>query len=146
MLNNIWSFSDRKITGMGRLLKNFVPYFTFSSIPILFRFWLVGFVTSRAGDTYLVYNLTISFSILIGLFWNFFTYSRFIWSSEEKAQHEKYRKKIKEVESKAESEKRAEETVDAQEKGMKNPEVTPDEKDPELQKRIAEKMAQIKGE
>lgn len=145
MLNNIWSFSDRKITGAGRLLKNLVPYLAFSSMPILFRFWLVGLVTGKIADSYLVYNLAIAFSILVGLFWNFFTYSKFIWGSEEKMRMKEKKEKMKEIESRVDSEEKTMETDKSLEEERNDAKLKDKEKDPELEKRIAEKMAEIKG-
>jgi putative flippase GtrA len=141
MLNNLWSFDDRKITGSKAMAQSFVPYVAFSSVPIIFRFWFVGFMTGRINDSYLIYNGAILTSIVLGIFWNYFTYSRFIWRREHPDKRSRLSKKkeakvdpsdveaeIERVQKSASSKAKKEEKID-----------------PELQKKIEEKMKEIKS-
>ena len=79
LLNNAWSFSERKIETPGARLKVFVPYAISSYIPIIFRSWLVAYSLERFGDTTLIANAAFFVGMLIGLVWNFTVYSKIIW-------------------------------------------------------------------
>ncbi len=81
--NNLWSFSHNKIEGVQELLKKFVPYIALSTVPLVFRYFFVGFMESTFGDSYLIYNFSIVLSIGLGLFWNYFTYKKFIWATKK---------------------------------------------------------------
>lgn len=83
-LNNVWTFGDRKILGLMDTLKKLIPFLALTTIPILFRFWFVGFVTTTFADTWFLYNSSIAFSIGVGLIWNYTVYNRVIWRLEKK--------------------------------------------------------------
>src|SRR3972149_1197342 len=79
ILNNYWSFSDRKIESPNKKLIGFMIYVISSIIPILVRSKLVFIVTSTFGDTFLVSNTAFFIGIVFGLVWNFLVYSKIIW-------------------------------------------------------------------
>ena len=83
LLNNSWSFSDRKIDSWPIKLKKFSLFAIFSYVPITFRSWLIGFAAHRVSDTFLVVNFAFLIGILIGLIWNFTVYSKIIWKKEK---------------------------------------------------------------
>lgn len=83
VLNNLWSFNDRRKTRVVDLLRSYILFAFFSYIPILFRSWLVNFSTSRIGNTFIVANTTFFVGIVIGLIWNFTVYSRIIWKQNK---------------------------------------------------------------
>lgn len=92
VLNNLWTFSDRKLTP-AQIPNKFIQFNVASAGSILiqlvvnasgelafglrplFRLPLVNFQV----DTGLVFAIT---GIVIGLFWNFFAYNTFIWKKK----------------------------------------------------------------
>jgi len=85
VLNNTWSFDDRKKTGLSELAVHFVPYAVLSMVPVVFRYYLVGYVVDRFGNTFLVYNAALFVAILFGLIWNYTSYSKLIWRKKKDA-------------------------------------------------------------
>ncbi len=82
LLNNRWTFSDRKVqTGAG-LAVSIIVYYLFSYAPILFRSWLVKYSIERFGDTFIINNAAFFFGIFVGLIWNFTVYSKIIWKDK----------------------------------------------------------------
>ncbi len=77
--NNLWSFSDRKITSLKKTIVSMLVYFAFSYVPIIFRSWLVGFSVRTFGDNFWVANIAFFIGIVLGLIWNFTVYSKIIW-------------------------------------------------------------------
>ena len=94
ILNNLWTFADKKlnpkqipskfiqfnIASTGSIIIQFiVNFFGESTIGLkpLFALPLIGFMI----DTGLIFAMT---GIVIGLFWNFFAYNKFIWNSKKK--------------------------------------------------------------
>ncbi|MBU0650033.1 glycosyltransferase family 2 protein, partial [Patescibacteria group bacterium] len=56
VLNNIWSFGERKICGLSRLIGTFAIYSVSSLIPIIIRSQLVELFVKALGNTFLVAN------------------------------------------------------------------------------------------
>lgn len=83
LLNNYWSFGERKIDGTKKKVVGFIVYIIFSSIPIAVRSRLVGFSVSMFGDTALVSNTAFLIGIILGLIWNFTVYSKIIWKGKK---------------------------------------------------------------
>ncbi|MFC1621927.1 glycosyltransferase [Patescibacteria group bacterium] len=83
-LNNLWSFGDRKIEKNSKKIISFIVYCVSSYIPIIFRSWLIGYSTTRFGDTFVTSNLAFFVGIFIGLIWNYAVYSRLIWKKNVK--------------------------------------------------------------
>ncbi|HAI63157.1 MAG: Dolichyl-phosphate beta-D-mannosyltransferase [candidate division WWE3 bacterium GW2011_GWF2_41_45] len=79
LLNNYWSFGERKIDGVQKKVLGFILYIVSSFIPIAVRSRLVGFSVSTFGDTALVSNTAFLIGIIFGLIWNFTVYSKIIW-------------------------------------------------------------------
>jgi dolichol-phosphate mannosyltransferase len=79
MLNNHWSFKERKLEGLKTKIVSLVVYVVSSSVPILVRSKLVDFATLSYGDTFLVSNIAFFIGITFGLVWNFTVYSKIIW-------------------------------------------------------------------
>jgi len=89
ILNNLWTFSDRKlepkqipskfiqfnVASTGSIIIQFIVNFfgeTFIGLKPLFKLPVINFMI----DTGLIFAMT---GIIIGLFWNFFAYNKFIW-------------------------------------------------------------------
>lgn len=83
-LNNIWSFGERKINGLLKILGTFVVYAASSIIPILFRSQLVDLFVKALGDKAVVANAGFLIGIAFGLVWNYMVYSRLIWRKRTK--------------------------------------------------------------
>ncbi|OGC38364.1 hypothetical protein A3K42_00585 [candidate division WWE3 bacterium RBG_13_37_7] len=79
LLNNYWSFGDRKIASMKGKIKGVLIYFISSYIPILVRTKLVSWSAGTFGDTFIVTNIAFFIGIVFGLVWNFTVYSKIIW-------------------------------------------------------------------
>jgi dolichol-phosphate mannosyltransferase len=81
-LNNFWSFGDRRIKKVSVFLRNFVAYIGLSCVPLIFRYWFVGYITSMYGNLLIPYNFALIVSISLGLVWNYIVYSRIIWKKQ----------------------------------------------------------------
>ncbi len=94
-LSNLWTFADRKLEA-SQIPAKFVQFNMASAGSILIQM-AVAFVGERFIGLYSLFTLPIVaihidtgliFSvvgILIGMFWNFFAYSRFVWRSPERS-------------------------------------------------------------
>lgn len=82
-LNNFWSFRDRPLKTNKEKVSKFVMYVISSTVPIIFRYYLVGFAVDTLGNTFIVYNLALFVSIVFGLVWNFTVYSKIIWKEKD---------------------------------------------------------------
>lgn len=79
ILNNFWSFSEKKISSVSKLIVTFLPYVVLSIVPIAFRYFFVGYTSKNISSGFVVYNLSLFFCIVLGLVWNFTMYSKVIW-------------------------------------------------------------------
>lgn len=94
VLNNLWTFADKKLdpktipskfvqfnlASMGSVVIQFIINLlgeNMIGLKPLFALPVIGFMV----DTGLIFAMT---GIVIGLFWNFFAYSKFIWNSKKK--------------------------------------------------------------
>jgi dolichol-phosphate mannosyltransferase len=84
LMNNYWSFGDRKLGSVQKKAVGIIIYFVSSSIPILVRSKIVQYFTVWFGDTLLISNIAFFIGIIFGLIWNFTVYSRIIWRNKEK--------------------------------------------------------------
>ncbi len=82
MLNNYWSFGERKIESISKQVIGIVVYVASSSVPILVRSKLVHYSTDTFGDTFIVSNISFFIGIVFGLIWNYTVYSRIIWKKK----------------------------------------------------------------
>lgn len=78
-LNNLWSFGDRRLSGVKKNMASFVVYFSSSYLPIIFRSWLISYAIDRFGKGALVEYSAFFIGILVGLIWNYTVYSKVIW-------------------------------------------------------------------
>jgi dolichol-phosphate mannosyltransferase len=83
LLNNYWSFKERKLEGGANKLVSLVVYVISSLIPIFVRSQLVRIATTAYGDTLLVSNTAFFIGIVLGLIWNFTVYSKIIWRKKK---------------------------------------------------------------
>jgi dolichol-phosphate mannosyltransferase len=83
LLNNYWSFKERKLKGGANKLVSLVVYVISSLIPIFVRSQLVRIATTAYGDTLLVSNTAFFIGIVLGLIWNFTVYSKLIWREKK---------------------------------------------------------------
>lgn len=83
VLNNRWTFGDRKLNSVTQFATSIIIYYMSSYIPIIFRSWLVKYAVGSYGDTFLVNNGALFIGIFFGLIWNFTVYSKFIWKKEK---------------------------------------------------------------
>ncbi len=79
LLNNYWSFGERKIEGLHKQTLGLVLYVGTSLVPIFVRYNLVHWFNVWFGDTFIISNLAFFLGILFGLVWNYTVYSKFIW-------------------------------------------------------------------
>jgi len=79
LLNNYWSFDERKIAGLSKKILSFLVYVASSWVPIIFRSQIIHFATKSFGDTFLASNTAFLLGIIFGLVWNYFVYSKLIW-------------------------------------------------------------------
>jgi dolichol-phosphate mannosyltransferase len=94
ILNNIWTFADRKLNP-AQYLSKFVQFNVASTGSILIQMliigsglWLLGArdlftlpIIPIVVTTRIILHIT---GIIIGMFWNFFAYSKFIWRASHR--------------------------------------------------------------
>jgi dolichol-phosphate mannosyltransferase len=95
ILNNLWTFADKKLdpktlpskfiqfnlASMGSVIIQLIVNFlgeNLIGLKPLFKLPIINFMI----DTGLIFAMT---GIVIGLFWNFFAYNKFIWNSNKKS-------------------------------------------------------------
>ncbi len=83
LLNNYWSFSERKLEGTGKKLISLIVYIVSSFIPIVVRSQLVAYAVVWLGNTFIVSNTAFMIGIILGLIWNFTVYSKIIWKGKK---------------------------------------------------------------
>ena len=83
ILNNKWTFEDRKIEETQHIAGSILIYYISSYLPILLRSWLVKFSVETFGDTIIINNGAFLLGIVIGLIWNFTVYNRIIWREKK---------------------------------------------------------------
>lgn len=79
LLNNFWSFDDRKLENGQKKIFGVIIYFVSSTIPILVRSQIVRYFTFWFGDTFIISNVAFIIGVVFGLVWNFTVYSKIIW-------------------------------------------------------------------
>lgn len=82
-LNNMWSFSDRKIASTKTRIISLVVYILSSLVPIMVRSKLVYIAVHYVADTFVVSNAAFFIGITFGLVWNFTIYSKIIWRKKD---------------------------------------------------------------
>lgn len=94
-LNNMWTFADRKLP-LAQLPAKFLQFNVTSAGSILIQL-LVAFFGERFFGIFAIFNfswplaftfdsgtLYVMIGIVLGLFWNFFAYNKFIWKERGK--------------------------------------------------------------
>lgn len=85
ILNNIWSFKDKKIEFKHfSMIGKFFQFNFFSLGSLLIQAVVMKIGVLVLGRSFIWENLLAALGILLGLFWNYFAYSRFIWRTNEK--------------------------------------------------------------
>lgn len=93
ILNNLWTFADRKIKKQS-ILKKFLEFNLASGGSLIIQMLVATIGENTIGlfklftlpiisidvDTGMIYAVT---GILIGMFWNFFAYNNFIWKKKK---------------------------------------------------------------
>ena len=93
ILNNLWTFADRKIKNQS-ILKKFLEFNLASMGSLVIQMLVATIGENTIGlfklftlpiisidvDTGMIYAVT---GILIGMFWNFFAYNNFIWKKKK---------------------------------------------------------------
>lgn len=80
ILNNLWSFKDKKISfDSKRIFAKFLQFNLFSLGSLLIQFLVMKIGVILLGRSFFGENFLVGLGILLGLFWNYFAYSRFVW-------------------------------------------------------------------
>lgn len=79
LLNNVWTFKDRKLTSFSQALTKFIQFYATSNIAVL----LIQGGTMRiggmlVGGTVFIHGFYIT-AMALTLIWNFTIYNKFIW-------------------------------------------------------------------
>lgn len=81
ILNNLWTFNDRKISSVSQALKKFLQFNLTSAGAIVISSVIITLGVFLFGrDNYLIYYFL---GIAIAMFWNYFMYSRVIWKKSK---------------------------------------------------------------
>ena len=83
LLNNYWSFGERKLKDTKDKAKGAIIYFVSSYVPILVRSKLVHLFALWFGDNFISNNVAFFIGIFFGLIWNYTVYSKIIWKKEK---------------------------------------------------------------
>ncbi len=79
LLNNYWSFNNRKINNTVDLLKKFPLYIAVSFVPIIFRGYMIAWTINSFGKNFWLYNGAFLGGVILGLVWNYIIYSKVFW-------------------------------------------------------------------
>lgn len=87
ILNNLWTFSDRKVTTPMEIIKKFIPFniLSFGSAIIQFIFLkagelIFGLEHYKASFWYILFYIA---GVAVGLVWNYIMYSKVIWKKKK---------------------------------------------------------------
>lgn len=79
-LNNSWTFAKEKITNPLKLVYKFLQFNLTSVGAIIIQFWVIGLSVKYFGDTTLVRQITLVFSVAFLIVpYNYTMYNVFIW-------------------------------------------------------------------
>jgi len=80
--NNIWTFSDKKITNPKQILTKFLTFNASSAITgLVIPFIVIALLTSFFGDHFLLYQVIAIFGLTIPLNW--IAYNKIIWKKSK---------------------------------------------------------------
>ncbi|MDO8515534.1 MAG: glycosyltransferase [bacterium] len=87
ILNNLWTFADRKVTTPLEIIKKFIPFnvLSFGSAIIQFLFLkagelIFGLEHYKASLWYMLFYIA---GVAVGLVWNYIMYSKVIWKKKK---------------------------------------------------------------
>ena len=80
-LNNIWTFREEKITGVGKILYKFLQFNLTAVGAIVIQFVVIGVMVVRLGDTTLVRQAGILVAMPLVLSYNYTMYNLVIWKT-----------------------------------------------------------------
>ncbi len=84
LLNNFWSFKDKKIKFKGtRVLGKFLQFNLLSLGSLIIQFLVMKIGVFLLGRSFIGENFLAALGILLGLFWNYFAYSHFVWKTKK---------------------------------------------------------------
>lgn len=84
IFNNLWSFKDKKIEFKGlNIFSKFIQFNFFSLGSLIIQTVVMTVGIAMFGRSFIVENSLVMLGILLGLFWNYFAYSRFIWKTKK---------------------------------------------------------------
>ncbi|HAU99266.1 MAG: Glycosyltransferase [Microgenomates group bacterium GW2011_GWF2_45_18] len=83
ILNNAWTFKDRKETNPLRLIPKFLQFNLSSFGAVAIQFVIVGFGTSLTGQETLSRMFWLVVATAVGMVVNYFVYSRIIWREKK---------------------------------------------------------------
>jgi len=82
VLNNIWTFSEKKINEPILFIKKFLMFNMTSLGAIVIQFIVIGVAASVFGDTALVRQIALVFSVIFLIVpYNYIVYNLFIWKT-----------------------------------------------------------------
>lgn len=79
ILNNIWTFGDRKLTSPLQIVPKFVQFNISSFGAVAIQFLVVGTGTSLTGETFISRFFWLVIATAIGMVVNYIIYSKVIW-------------------------------------------------------------------
>lgn len=79
LLNNYFSFKERRKNTFFGLISYFLVYGISSLVPIIARGYIIFLFVYEFGDTLIVRNIAFFIGIFLGLIWNYTVYSKIIW-------------------------------------------------------------------
>lgn len=82
VLNNFWTFSDKKITSPLDIIRKFLQFNATSLGAVVIQFVVIGIGAMLFGDTALVRQLSLIFSVAFLIVpYNYIIYNLFIWKT-----------------------------------------------------------------
>lgn len=83
-LNNIWTFKEDKIEGVGNIIKKFLAFNLTSFGAIVIQFIVIGLLVVLVRDTRLIRQLGILVAMPLVVTYNYTAYNLFIWKTWRK--------------------------------------------------------------
>ena len=79
LVNNLWAFSDNKLSGIS-LLRGYIKNHIVVSGGIIIQLVIGQLLAALFGVNYVVLKYIYqAIGILVGLLWNFYFYKKFVW-------------------------------------------------------------------
>ncbi|MEJ2347932.1 MAG: glycosyltransferase family 2 protein [Patescibacteria group bacterium] len=82
ILNNIWTFKEKKLTNLGKIILGFFKFNLTSLAAVIFQPFIVGQGVIIFGDTSMVRLMALIFALVFVVIpWNYIMYNLFIWKT-----------------------------------------------------------------